>query len=80
MVASRLLTTSIEEYEFLNTARAIVINRNIKLTSEVTSSQAVNVIPPFGSVDKVHFWIISLMGILFLNLLWELKKRLKKTQ
>lgn len=75
MVASRILTTSSEEYEFLNKARAVVINRNVKLTSEVATSQTVNVIPPFGSVDKFNFWMISLIGIIFLNLNYLLFSR-----
>lgn len=77
MVASRqLTTTSSNEYEFKNQARAKVINRGVILTTDVVSSQCVNIIPPFGESQKVNLLIIGFIGsIAFIGILWKIKKK-----
>lgn len=76
LVATRILAPSSEEYEFNNKARALAINRGVKVTSDVVSAQSVNIIPPFGKLEKTSIISFVIIGTGIIGIIiWKLYKK-----
>ncbi len=76
LVARRILAVSSKEYEFKNKARAHVINRGVKVTSDIVASQSVNIIPPFGQVGNLGIIFIIIIGTGIISIIsWRLYKK-----
>lgn len=78
LVVTRILSPSSEKYEFKNSARAHVINRGVKITSDTVQAQDVNIIPPFGQSknSSIALFIIIATGTICV-IFWKLKNKEK---
>lgn len=71
MVASKLLSSSSTQYSFRNKAIAKDPNVGEEATSDIATTQTINIIPPFGNMDKFNALIIGIMAITLIIILWK---------